>query len=127
MKNVLWLDAVNMPPMNKEINYYCARSVYEAIDLLLKCEYPMRDYGHIEYIDVSYAAHEHVGEGGDYIEFLRFLESTGRNYPIRIHAEYGFQVNELREIVERNNWFEIGRAEFAPYKKFENLAVAHST
>lgn len=118
MKNVLWLDAVNLPPMNDEINYYCARSVYEAIDILLKCEYPLRDYGHIEYIDVAYAAGEHVKEGGDYIEFLRFLECTGKNYPVRIHAEEEWQINELRHIVERNSWFEIDRDETVGYKQF---------
>lgn len=118
MKNVLWLDAVSPPPVNDETNYYWARSVYEAIDVLLKCEYPLRDYGHIAYIDLSYAAGEHVGQGGDYVKFLEFLECCGKNYPVRIHAEDAYEVTQLRQIVERNNWFEIGLEEQAELKKY---------
>lgn len=118
MKNVLWLDAVSPPPVNDEINYYWARSVYGAIDVLLKCEYPLRDYGHIAYIDLSYAAGEHVDQGGDYVKFLEFLECCGKNYPVRIHAEDAYEVTQLRQIVERNNWFEVRREEHAALKKY---------
>lgn len=109
MKHVLWLDSVKEPPKSDDTHYYWAKSVYEAVDLLLKCEYPLKDYGHIEYIDVNYSAGDFVYEGGDYPQFLRFLACTGKNYPVRIHAEEDSQVAELREIIENNGWFEIGR------------------
>lgn len=109
MKNVLWVDSVKAPPHDSEITYYWARSVYDAIDLLLRCEYPLKDYGHIEYVDVNYSAGEFATQGGDYTEFLHFLACSGRNYPVRIHAEDAEQANLLRKIVEDHNWFEIGR------------------
>lgn len=107
MKHVLWVDAVNPPPKNDGINYYWVKGVYCAIDILLKCEYPLKDYGYIEYIDLAYDAGDHVKQGGHYIEFLRFLEASGRSYPVRIHATDDSHVNELRDIVVRNGWFEI--------------------
>ena len=107
MKNVLWIDSVKAPPHDSDITYYWARSVYDAIDLLLRCEYPLRDYGHIEYVDVGYDAGEFVKQGGDYTEFLRFLACSGRSYPVRIHAEDVVQVSELRKIIEENGWFEV--------------------
>lgn len=107
MKHVLWLDAVNAPPKNNNIHYYWAKGVYCAIDILLKCEYPIKDYGHIEYIDIEYDAEDYVEQGGQYSEFLRFLEVTGRKYPIKIHASDVNQVTELRDIINKNGWFEI--------------------
>lgn len=118
MKNVLWVDSTKAPPHDSNITYYWARSVYDAIDLLLRCEYPLKDYGHIEYIDVNYSAGEFVAHGGDYTEFLHFLACSGRNYPVRIHAEDTEQVSMLRKMVEDNNWFEVGRDEHVSHKKY---------
>lgn len=47
-------------------------------------------------------------EGGDYIELLKWLEATGRNYRVKIHMKdypdsYGM-VEEMREIIQRNRW-----------------------
>lgn len=47
-------------------------------------------------------------EGGDYIELLKWLEATGRNYRVKIHMKdypdsYGM-VEEMREIIRRNRW-----------------------
>lgn len=47
-------------------------------------------------------------EGGDYIELLKWLEATGRNYQVKIHMKdypdsYGM-VEEMREIIRRNRW-----------------------
>lgn len=107
MRNVLWVDAVNAPPKNDEVHYYWAKGVYCAIDILLKCEYPIKDYGHIEYIDCAYNAGNYVDQGGHYIEFLRFLEASDRKYPIRLHTTDVDEVQELRDIIVRNGWFEI--------------------
>lgn len=47
-------------------------------------------------------------EGGDYIELLKWLEATGRNYRVKIHMKnypdsYGM-VEEMQEIIRRNRW-----------------------
>lgn len=107
MKNVLWVDAVNPPPKSDDTHYYWAKGVYCAIDVLLKCEYPIKDYGHIEYIDLAYDSGEYVGQGGHYVEFLRFLEASGRGYPVKIHTTDAEHIKELRDIIVRNGWFEI--------------------
>lgn len=107
MKHVLWLDAVNAPPKSDNTHYYWAKGVYCAIDILLKCEYPIKDYGHIEYIDMDYDAGDYVKQGGQYIEFLHFLELTGRNYTVKIHATDNNEVTELRNVIVKNGWFEI--------------------
>jgi hypothetical protein len=107
MKHVLWVDAVNPPPISTDVRYYWAKGVYCAIDVLLKCEYPLKDYGYIEYIDLAYDSGEYVGQGGHYVEFLRFLEASGRGYPVKIHTTDAEHIKELRDIIVRNGWFEI--------------------
>lgn len=47
-------------------------------------------------------------EGGDYIELLKWLEATGRNYRVKIHMKdypdsYGM-FEEMQEIIRRNRW-----------------------
>lgn len=109
MKHVLWVDAVNPPPISTDVRYYWAKGVYCAIDVLLKCEYPLKDYGHIEYIDMSYDAGEYRDQGGNYDEFLHFLQCSGRNYPVKIHATNLIHVGKIRKFIEHNHWFEVDR------------------
>jgi hypothetical protein len=58
-------------------------------------------------IDIDHDAGEFVKYGGDYIKLLDWLEETGRNYPIRIHSMNPVGVENMRRIIERNNWREI--------------------
>lgn len=109
MKHVLWVDAVNPPPKSTDIHYYWARGVYCAIDILLKCEYPLKDYGHIEYIDTAYDAGDYRDQGGNYDEFLHFLYCSGRQYPVKIHATDLVEVAKIRKFILDNNWFEVDR------------------
>lgn len=47
-------------------------------------------------------------QGGDYIELLKWLEATGRNYEVEIHTkDYRDNykvVEEMQEIIHRNGW-----------------------
>lgn len=45
--------------------------------------------------------------GGDYIELLKWLEATNRNYPIHIHSMNIVGVQNMRTIIQHNGWKEI--------------------
>lgn len=62
----------------------------------------------ITLIDLDHDAGEYASAGGDYIEILNFLEETGRNYPIRIHSMNPVGVENMRRIIRRNGWTEVG-------------------
>lgn len=61
----------------------------------------------IELIDIDYDAGDYASYGGDYIKLLDWLEETGRNYPIRIHSTNPVDVENMRQIIQRNNWKEV--------------------
>jgi hypothetical protein len=61
----------------------------------------------IELIDIDHDAGDYAKDGGDYIRLLDWLEETGRNYPIRIHSANPVGVQNMRRIIERNDWKEI--------------------
>lgn len=61
----------------------------------------------IELIDIDHDAGDEVVFGGDYIKLLDWLEETGRNYPIRIHSMNPVGVENMRRIIQRNNWTEV--------------------
>ena len=108
MKTVLWIDDIRPAPANTDsITYYHARSVFEAIALLLRSEYLGASYGAIDYIDTDHDAGDFIAQGGDYIEFLKFLECTDRNYPIRIHSMNPVGRDNMRAIIVHNGWEEV--------------------
>ena len=61
----------------------------------------------IKIIDIGYDAGEYRSEGGDYIMLLRWLEKTGRDYPIRIHTTNKKGIAKMRKIIRKNGWNEI--------------------
>lgn len=60
-----------------------------------------------ELIDIDHDAGEYAQYGGDYIKLLNWFEETGRNYRIHIHSMNPVGVENMRRIIQRNNWKEI--------------------
>lgn len=115
----LWIDDIRPAPEG----YIHLRSVDEAKKCIECAEYcdslvmsvPLeirppemkRSKYHIEIIDIDHDAGEYAQYGGDYIKLLDWLEETGRNYPIRIHSMNPVGVENMRRIINKNNWKEI--------------------
>lgn len=96
----LWVDDVRPAPEG----YWLAQSVRQAklaIQIVENSSEP------IELIDIDHDAGDYANDGGDYINFLNWLEETGRNYPIRIHSMNPVGVANMRRIIQRNGWKEV--------------------
>ena len=112
----IWIDDVRPAPNG----YVWCNSVNDAINTIklreariknilqryTPSETRMKDLS-IEVIDIDYDAGDFASDGSDYIELLDWLEETGRNYPIRIHSMNPVGVQNMRNIIQRNNWKEI--------------------
>ena len=110
----LWIDDMRPNPEG----YIWCKSVNEAIATIITSEgregittpvtelFPEMNWK-IELIDIDHDAGEYAKGGGDYIKLLDWLEETGRNYPIRIHSMNPVGVENMRRIIERNNWKEV--------------------
>lgn len=92
----LWIDDVRTPPPG----YVWVRSTEDAIQIMF-------GVGQIELIDIDHDAGDYAQYGGDYIEVLKWLEETGRRYPIRIHSMNPVGVQNMRAIIEHNGWTEV--------------------
>lgn len=105
----LWIDDVRPAPEG----YVWCHSVSRAIKEISIRENEIKEFGDIgnidpiELIDIDHDAGDYVQYGGDYIKLLDWLEETGRNYPIRIHSMNPVGVENMRRIIQRNNWKEI--------------------
>jgi hypothetical protein len=127
----IWIDDVRPAPEG----YIWCKSVYDAISCLwtferalftLQWEYDtadmpifsqctmnregltkkMEEY-RIELLDVDHDLGDYAKDGGDGVKLLDWLEETGRNYPIRIHSQNPVGVENMRRIIQRNNWKEV--------------------
>ena len=116
----LWVDDVRLAPEG----YVWTKSVDETkkaiIDYEMYCNGSLdeldfdwldflayNDPNTIQLIDIDHDAGEYASQGGDYIKLLDWLEETGRNYPIRIHSMNPVGVENMRRIIQKNNWREI--------------------
>lgn len=127
----LWIDDVRPAPTGQGYRFW-ARSVNEAKQIIESCErfekrrmeigkkcfenreYALRSkaydslkYASIILIDIDHDAGDYAKDGGDYIKLLDWLEETGRNYPIRIHSQNIVGVQNMRRIINKNNWVEV--------------------
>ncbi len=98
----LWIDDVRPAPNG----YVWCKSVNLAKKIIISVEvYHKKDP--VELIDIDHDTGDFVSDGGGYIKLLDWLEETGRNYPIRIHSMNPVGVENMRRIIQRNNWKEV--------------------
>lgn len=96
----LWIDNCRLAPDG----YIDVKTVYAAKAIIIRSE---RHKESIDLIDIDLDAGIFKEYGGDYIELLKWLEETGRNYPIRIHSMNPVEIANMRRIIERNGWKEV--------------------
>ena len=101
----LWIDDVRPAPEG----WNWARSVNDAKHQIKWWEkYCQKWNPQGLLIDIDHDAGDFAYDGGDYIKLLDWLEATDRNYPIHIHSMNPVGVANMRRIIERNGWKEIG-------------------
>lgn len=105
----IWVDDVRPAPEG----YVWVKSVNEAKKVIIDTD-EMNKIPHmydmnfsITLVDIDHDAGNYAYDGGDYIKLLDWLEETGRNYPIRIHSQNPVGRENMRRIIERNDWKEI--------------------
>ena len=98
----LWAN--DIAPHGDFSQYYWCTSVNEAKRVILQYENSNQPF---ELIEINPEASTYLFDGGDYINFINWLEETNRNYPIRIYNDNPVVVKQIRQIIKRNNWKEI--------------------
>ena len=97
----LWIDDVRPAPEG----YIWIKSVNQAKTAIKTYELNYYDYGVL--IDIDHDAGDFATDGGDYIELLKWLEATKRNYPIHIHSMNPVGIQNMRAIIQYNGWTEV--------------------
>lgn len=105
----IWIDDEREAP----IGYSWIHSVNEAIAFIMRCEHNQKlfePYGSmwkIEVIDIDHDAGIYADDGGDYIKVLEWMERTYRDYPIHLHTMNVIGRENMRAIIQHNNWKEV--------------------
>ena len=103
MKGILkiWVDDVRPAPEG----YVWLKSVNEVKKYLadphILCNYE------IKLIDLDHDAGDYAKDGGDYVRILDYLEMVGYNGDLRIHSMNAVGVQNMRNIIQKNEWREI--------------------
>ena len=97
-KMKLWVDDVRKPP---DTTWIWVQTTDEAKNIL--------DTYHpsIDMIDIDHDAGDYVSFGGDYIRILDYMEEKQYSIPIHIHSMNPVGVQNMRRIIQRNNWKEV--------------------
>lgn len=100
----LWVDDIIKAPEG----YAWCRSVGGAKVFIETYEKKDENRDPLTMISVDTDAGCWKDQGGDYINLLKWLEATNRNYQVKIHKK-DYQSNhevigEMREIIRRNGW-----------------------
>lgn len=93
----LWVDDLRPAPAG----YQWAKSVHAAKEMIVQAEGQGTPF---ELLDLDHDAGDFVGDGGDYIRLLDWLEETQRCYPIAIHTMNPVGRQNMMAIVEKNGW-----------------------
>ena len=96
----IWVDDVRPAPEG----YIWCKSVNQAKQVIRGEELAGT---HIALLDVDHDAGDFAFDGGDYIQLLNWLEETERDYPIHIHSMNPVGVQNMRNIIQHNDWEEV--------------------
>ena len=103
----IWVDDIRPAPYG----FFHAYSVNQAkmlIHMAERCDRVMNGENYeIEVIHIDHDAGDFACDGGDYIELLKWLEKTGRKYPIGIHTMNPVGAENMRRIIQKNGWMEV--------------------
>lgn len=93
----LWIDDLRPAPPG----YTWIKTANMAIDAIFF-------FSDIELIDLDHDAGDYAKDGGDYIEILKWMEREGIDWiPIHLHTMNPVGRQNMRAIIEKNNWREI--------------------
>ena len=100
----LWVDDIRPAPEG----WYQARSVNVAKEMIIG------NWENIEILSIDYDSGDYNKFGGDYINILKWLEEEEHKtnkkivtFPIQIHSMNPVGVQNMRNIIQYNNWKEI--------------------
>ena len=100
----LWVDDIRPAPEG----WYQARSVNVAKEMIIG------NYPNIEIISLDHDSGDYNCFSGDYINILKWLEEAEYQYNrkivtflIHIHSMNPVGVQNMRNIIQRNNWKEV--------------------
>lgn len=104
----IWLDNVIPTPKNEGYNWRCC-NVNDVKDIITRFElmrmepntFSTSSTKTIDLIDIAMDLGDEVKNGGTSYEFLKWLEKTNRNYPIRIHAK---NIHEAVMMFNEHDW-----------------------
>lgn len=100
----IWVDDIRPAPEG----WYQARSVNVAKEMIIG------NWENIEILSIDYDSGDYNKFGGDYINILKWLEEQEHKankkivtFPIHIHSMNSVGVQNMRNIIQHNNWEEI--------------------
>lgn len=100
----LWVDDVRPAPEG----WYQVHSVNTAKEMILA------NWENIEILSIDYDSGDYNKFGGDYINILKWLEEEEHKankkivtFPIQIHSMNPVGVQNMRNIIQYNNWKEV--------------------
>lgn len=100
----LWVDDIRPAPEG----WYQARSVNVAKEMIIA------NWENIEMLSIDYDSGDYNKFGGDYINILKWLEEAEYQcnrkivtFLIHIHSMNPVGVQNMRNIIQRNNWKEV--------------------
>jgi hypothetical protein len=104
----IWVDDTRPAPEGwvwcKTTNEACM--VIACVDRLQAIEHK-ENVPTIELIDLDHDAGDYAAYGGDYIKVLEFMEEKEYNYPVRLHTMNPVGRENMRRIIQHNNWKEV--------------------
>lgn len=96
----IWVDDIRTEPEG----YVRCKSTNDTISLISRT---LNNCLPIELIDLDHDAGDYASAGGDYVNILNWLEENNFLIPIRIHSMNPVGVQNMRNIIKRNNWVEV--------------------